>query len=561
MTGYPVRLAIVCAAIILGSYTLRLSLLHTRTFDPDELQHAHAAWAVHQGLLPFRDFFEHHMPGIQFMLAPMLGGFHVTTSSEDAIRFLFFVRTLMWIFTGFVVAITVVLGTRYGGAAPGWLSGGLLSTSVVFMSRTLEIRPDTPGLMFWLATLFALVVGVQRGGSADRFRRWCFVAGGFSFGCGLVFNQKLLLAGPGLFVFGVLYLLHESTWPRRVRVFDMVSFAGASAAPLLALLVYFWRLGAAGDLVNGVLTTNLGWPREVSVGTTLNWMLLRDPWLMAVAVAGIVHAALEMTHGRRTSLSMALLLFPTISLLAGLLFIPTPYTQYMLLVLPAAAVFGARFIWTLCKDLPTGGLPVRGRAGVESLSVAASGVGVAVIGMDVARPFFLHPAAYPVFGIAAIAAVAILASRRKVEWAAAILLCACSAYTAQQLRWMQGESNAEALDEMRYVHAMTQPTDRVLDGFSGLSWFRPSASFYPFLHSGVRKRLSQQEVSVIAGMLTTCERRPKLVILDDDLRELSTAVAPLVSRYYRPSPFQLIWTRENETCHGNGSARAERVFQ
>jgi hypothetical protein len=560
MTGYPVRLAIVCAALILGSYTLRLSLLHTRTFDPDEFQHAHAAWAVHEGLLPFRDFFEHHMPGIQFMLAPMLGRFHVGASSEDAIRFLFFARTLMWIFAGFSVAITVLLGARYGGPAVGWLSGGLLSTSLVFMSRTLEIRPDTPGLMFWLASLLALAIGVQRG-SADGWRRWCFIAGGFSLGCGLVFNQKLLLAGPGLLSFGVLYVLHESTWRRRARILDLVGFAAASAAPLLALLVYFWRLGAAGDLVNGVLTTNLGWPREVSAGSTLHWMLLRDPLLMAVAVAGVVQAGFEMTHERRASLSMALLLFPTVSLLAGLFFIPTPYPQYMLLVLPAGAILGARFIWTLCRDLQTGGRLVRGGGAVESVIVAASGLGVTVIGLYVARPFFLHPAAYPVFGITAIAAAAILASRRKVEWAAAVLVCACFAYTAQQLRWMQGDSNADALREMRYVHAMTEPSDRVLDGFSGLSWFRLHASFYPFLHAGVRNHLSHQEAASIVGILANCDQRPKLVILDEHLIGLSPAVAPLVSRFYQPSPFNLIWVRKDQTCHGNRSERAERVFQ
>ena len=60
----PLALALPCALLIAGPYLARLSLLRTRTFDTDELEHLHAAWSYHQGLLPYRDFFEHHMSGI-----------------------------------------------------------------------------------------------------------------------------------------------------------------------------------------------------------------------------------------------------------------------------------------------------------------------------------------------------------------------------------------------------------------------------------------------------------------------------------------------------------------
>src|SRR5262249_21701887 len=162
-------------------------------------------------------------------------------------------------------------------------------------------------------------------------------------------------------------------------------------------------------------------------------------------------------------------------------------------------------------------------------------------------------AIYPALGAITVGGVALLSSRQRVEWAAVIALCACSAYTFQQLRWMMGESNADALREMRFVHAMTQPTDRVLDGFSGLSWFRPHASFYPFLHPGVRGHLSAREAGGVVDILATCARRPKLVILDEHLVGISPAIAPLVSRFYDPSSSQLIWVRKAETCHDNGS--------
>jgi Dolichyl-phosphate-mannose-protein mannosyltransferase len=558
---YPVRLAIVCAVFIVACYALRLSLLHTRAFDPDELQHVHAAWAVHEGLVPFRDFFDHHMPGLQFTLAPMLGRFHVADAADDAIRFLFVARTLMWVFAGLVLALTVLLGTMHGGAAVGWLSGGLLTTSIVFTNRTLEIRPDTPGLAWWSACLIAVAMAVRQGADDDRRPRYWLMAGGFFFGCALVFNQKLLLAGPGILLFALLYSVHQSMREPRARVVDVVSFGLASAAPLVALLAYFWDQAAAGDFVQGVLITNLGWPREVSAGSTLHWMMLRDPWLTTMGGAGVVQAGIELRRERSTSLSTALLLFPTISLLVGLFIIPTPYPQYMLLMLPAGSVLGARFVWALCGSLPARTRFVRGGSAGDCFLVAASAIGLAAIGIYVSRPFFLHPAAYPALGVATFVAVAVLASRGKVEWTAVVLLCACSAYTIQQLRWMQGESNADALHEMRYVHAMTQPTDRVLDGFSGLSWFRPHASFYPFLHQGVRNHLSVRQAAGVVEVLAKCAERPKLVILDEHLIRISPAVAPLVSRFYEPSHAKLIWIRKTETCHENKSEGAERAFQ
>src|SRR4030095_14607374 len=104
---------------------------------------------------------------------------------------------------------------------------------------------------------------------------------GFFFGCALVFNQKLLLAGPGVLLFALLYSLRQSMRQPRARVVGVVSFAVAWGAPLGGLFAYFWSRAAAGDFVTGVLITNLGWPREVSAVSTLKGMVLRDPVLLA----------------------------------------------------------------------------------------------------------------------------------------------------------------------------------------------------------------------------------------------------------------------------------------
>ena len=55
-------------ALLMG----RIPIIFIRAFDNDEFEHAHAAWSVFQGLLPYKDFFEHHTPWYYFALVAVL---------------------------------------------------------------------------------------------------------------------------------------------------------------------------------------------------------------------------------------------------------------------------------------------------------------------------------------------------------------------------------------------------------------------------------------------------------------------------------------------------------
>src|SRR5437016_5692798 len=65
-------------AILLAGITLLGALGRlAEGFNEDELQHLHAAWLVHQGFVPYRDYFDHHPPLFHYTFAPLvswLGG-------------------------------------------------------------------------------------------------------------------------------------------------------------------------------------------------------------------------------------------------------------------------------------------------------------------------------------------------------------------------------------------------------------------------------------------------------------------------------------------------------
>ena len=72
--------------LILGPFLWRLQLLMVRAFDADELQHLHSAWLVSEGFLPYRDYFQHHTPGLHYLLGPLFWLRDVKTDAAGALR-------------------------------------------------------------------------------------------------------------------------------------------------------------------------------------------------------------------------------------------------------------------------------------------------------------------------------------------------------------------------------------------------------------------------------------------------------------------------------------------
>jgi hypothetical protein len=320
------------------------------------------------------------------------------------------------------------------------------------------------------------------------------------------------------------------------RAAHLAVFAVAAALPTVALATWFWSEGALGALVQGALIDNLGWPREMAATSTLRWMAERDPVLSALALTGFVREGLGLTKARWPASPIALLWLAAASLLALLFVTPTPFPQYLLLVFPIGALFGARLVWALVTDLPAGRPLVPGGTTGEAAAIALVLVGTAAVVLAVARPVYVHPAVYPVVALVSLAAAATLGARRQPHGAALVLVAACSIYSFQQIRWMQGLSNARQLEEMRLLHAATEPGGTVLDGFTGTAWFRAQASYYGFLHPGVRAFLTPQQIATVVSTLHSCSHRPDLVILDDHLRAVSAEIEPTVlSRYRRIS--------------------------
>lgn len=539
----------VAVALILMPLLWRTWLLQTRTFDPDEMQHLHVAWLVSQGDVPYRDFFEHHMPGLALVMAPLLPAFDTTRSFDAVIQAMLASRAVMLLCAALTVAATWKLGDLAFGRETAWIAAAWLSLSMVFVGRTLEIRPDVPASACWTASLVAVGLAT-RPRHAHRGGTFWF-ASGLLLGAALVFTQKLLLAGPGLAVASIVHVAAgRSASEMAAAARRVVTMVAGFVAPLGAVAALFAARSAFWPLVDSTLLVNLGWHVEVTPLKTLRWLALRDPWLCAFGLGGLLLGTMVAWRGRRLKPLRLFLTCGAVSLVAGLFAIPTPFPQYTLLFLPLVSVLGAGLLWRSLQWLAARAHLPRHRTPIaRPLLVGASWATTAAVSLAIAAPFFRHPLSYPALAVLVVSTVALLVRRRLLHAAAAAVLAGTAVYQAQQAIWMSGLSNAGQVEAMRVVHAAAGPTDTVLDGFSGYGWFRPHAWFYFFVHPGVRLGVPGAAIEDLRGLLADGSTRPRIVIADHHLLALIPDALKLLPSHYDRFDVEgaVIWVRSDRT--------------
>lgn len=233
---------------VLGIVALLTGFVANARLDVDEGQHLHMAWRVGQGQVPFADFWEHHMPLLAYLLAPLTWWF----ADSPAIYF-----------AGRVVMAGVLLGSlalvyalaRRLGADVAVAAVLLLVVQYRFVQFGTQVRPDGPALLAWLATVLALVAWRERGGA------WLWAAG-IGLGVAATLTPKAVYAALG--AAGVVIAACASS-PRALAQTGraLVQLGAGSALPLAALLAWLAISGGTRALhafVEQIIVANLRFP-------------------------------------------------------------------------------------------------------------------------------------------------------------------------------------------------------------------------------------------------------------------------------------------------------------
>ncbi|HEX6096748.1 MAG TPA: hypothetical protein VF432_10530 [Thermoanaerobaculia bacterium] len=229
--GGPILFALTAAAVRL----LPLQWLHPLNWDEMEIYRS-ANWIV-RGLVPFRDFWQHHTPLGWFLYAP----FTLLSDSPgvSAILLMRWVQVPLWIAAFWLLNVWMARAGLPRFAR--WSAMALALSSSLLMTSAVELRLDVPATVFYLAGL----VLWQRGTSRAMF----FAGVMFAF-AGLT-NMRL---GP-LLVVTVLLLrfVGEGGWRNNVRATWI--FAGGIVTAGVALL-YFVVTDSLRPFLHSVLTQN-----------------------------------------------------------------------------------------------------------------------------------------------------------------------------------------------------------------------------------------------------------------------------------------------------------------
>jgi len=428
MTRLPRLLAALVASAALA-LTAAFAAFHP--FDDDEFQHAHYAWLLHRGQLPFRDFFEHHLPAYHALAAP---AYAVIEGPES----LFVIRFLSW------ACYVATLACAYGacralcsGRAGPIAAVLLLSSAPMFLGKMVEARPEAPALLCFTASLWLLL----RGG-ADKGRGMVrVVVAGVLAGAMPAVSHKFALPAAAL-ALGAFRLAGA----RKAAL-----FAAAFTLPLLAVLAWAAAHGIFHDLIHDVFVLGVQWKHRFAPSGYLVTLWTENALLVVSGIAGLLLLAAGHAPARRAA---AVILPGLAAAILTIFLVPEPYRQSFLPLFPllaaGASVTADRLF--ACFFSPASGA----RTGETcTVSACASSAGIA-----------------PSRGIAVVALVALAAAAM---YPAAISLAA-------DLRLNP------AADVRRMRTAVSTGSPRFFDG-RALVFYRPHTGRYAFMHQGVQSML------------------------------------------------------------------------
>jgi hypothetical protein len=313
-----------CIVVIFLSLLVLSYSVH-RWFDHDEFAHIHSAWYVANGYTPYTDFFHNHHPLLWYCIAPILLVLGYSTKTVVILRLIMFGLTMGIALLTFLTARKATSSTT-----AGLLSVLLLLSMVMFLEKSIEIRPDVPQVLLGLISVYFFVSFTQ-----SRENKHMALAGLFA-SFAFLFSLKtsfLLIAYAALLFHGLLR--------RRIPGKALLYFVLSLLVPLLLFLGYLVASGSFADYVLNNWLMNMRWlytlsPRDYlrrsfATQNALFWSL------SAVAIAFILLK-------RKTSEALRAIAFIGLFLLASVLLVKTPHRQYFMFAIALLCIASAYLI-------------------------------------------------------------------------------------------------------------------------------------------------------------------------------------------------------------------------
>ncbi len=534
---------IIILLFILLAFGLRVPILKVRYFDPDEFQHLHGARQIYHGDIPYRDYFEHHTPFLHFVLAkfyPVFG---------EKIRILFAARALMMVFTAAILCLTFILAAMLYGVDAGLFATLFLSYIIIFLEKTIEIRPDLPEVTFWLAALVFMVRGIQRNLDSPSLRWHLF--SGLCMGMAIMSTQKALFAFGGICL-SLLWMLADRRLGGSIKYrLKLASvFLGGVITPIALVCLYFLAHRGLWQFINYNFIMNSRWKVRFSPYNYIRQLLRQNPFISVIGILGLLIATARMWRKNEAINGNFIPILPVYALIAGLFIMPVPYRQYYVLFLPLLAVYcGAFFKQIAAIDVRSLTSSIR-KPQERLLSFILVLIALALLTVGLfytlrySKPTIFDSRSYYLllWAFLLVSAIVALIFKRS-AYAALVISIGIIASPLEQTVDQRLRKNSGQLATAEFIMNATSSDDAVLDGWSGYGFLRDHAYFYFFLHGEMRAMLSEKQRS--DDLIESMEKKQaKIIIYDGAIKALPQKVKEYISANYKPSGHGNIYIRK-----------------
>jgi hypothetical protein len=248
LSAYPTSTATISRDAIMVSLLLaalsmvRVICVFLYGINSDEPQHLHVAWGWAQGLRPYRDVFDNHLPLFHIVTAPLF------LFASESPQLLTIARVAMLPLGFATIALTALLGWRVAGSKGAIWSAVLASACPPLVLKTLEFRNDTLWCVLVLAAI-ALVV-------APSSRRRSFLIGLLA-GLALLTSVKTVVIGLAVLL---AICIDRSRHGARLQREELLRFTLATAGALLPIAIavmWFARAGLLADFLYAAFGYNM----------------------------------------------------------------------------------------------------------------------------------------------------------------------------------------------------------------------------------------------------------------------------------------------------------------
>ncbi|MEP6755703.1 MAG: hypothetical protein ABJA67_09395 [Chthonomonadales bacterium] len=309
----------------------------THGFDADELQNLHFAYNIQHGLMPFRDFFEHHPPVFHYVLAAITQPFQ-----EPSFGLLLLTRSMAMVVLAYMLWAfyrLIRLALKPRDAAIGILA--LLSINP-FGLTAMEFRADWLALGLLLHADRMLLLAMR---SRDRLLTHG-LPGALLFGGAICLTQKSIpMVVAALLWAGLATVFSRRTELRGARWTVLSACAALAPAPFLAAWGWFGLKNAGAEFIRNVVLIDLHWKSEGTWRYVAQQTVPLSAPLFIAAYAGLAAGCLKrfrlLTRMTFSSFVGAQLFAGTFCMFAT----PVPHGQsFAFYVVPWVALMATRAI-------------------------------------------------------------------------------------------------------------------------------------------------------------------------------------------------------------------------